>query len=143
MLLFVWRLIHDVVFVVHTLRRHHVLIVGSYAICNSSEETFFFRVTFAKAVWFGIPLSLASEKTRFYNLNCCLMFWVHKWRRNKEQYNEVWIYVIVTVHHIWRVQNDVVWRGVSPDSQSLVFMIKTQVASFLRPILTKDIEGSN
>ena len=68
---------------------------------------------------------------------------MHKWCKKKEQDNEVWIYVIVTVHHIWRVQNDVVWRGVSSDSQSLVFMIKTQVVSFLRPILIKDTGGSN
>lgn len=79
------------------------------------------------SLWFGIKPAFVPRRNRFYNLNCWLSFWVNKWKHQGEDFKEPWIFVLVTLYHIWSHRNQVLWAGSKPNVLGVIRVINDQV----------------
>lgn len=58
-------------------------------------------------------------------------FWVHKWKRDKETFNDTWFYIMVTLNVIWFKRNKALWEGEKACPTTTVKLIENQVSMFL------------
>lgn len=136
LLLFGWKVILDVVPVSDTLCKHHIRVDNDCLLCQKDHATedrdhLFLFCDFTHAVWFSIKPSFVIHKRRFHNLNCWLWYWFHKWKSNKEEFNEAWVYILVTLYQIWGHRNQVLWSGTKININGVVRLIENQVSSIL------------
>lgn len=93
-------------------------------ITQKIEIVYFFGVRLPK------PTFMFSQ-SRFHNLDCWLRYWIHRWRRDKDHLQDIWLDILVTLHHIWFVRNNLLWKGVKPGVEGAITSITVQVKNYL------------
>lgn len=64
---------------------------------------------------FGLVSNQPWDLDRFFDIECWLYFWMNKWRNGKEEFTEVWCYILATLATIWHVRNKALWQGEKPN----------------------------
>lgn len=123
------KIYNDVVPTFENLNRHHFRCEIVCPFCGAADDLVshtFLQCSFARAVWFGFPLTF-----RVYPTNCnfriWLIKWITRWSRNKDWFSEAWTTILFGLDVIWRFTNGAVLKN---DLASAIRIIQSSV-SFL------------
>lgn len=123
-LILVWRILWDALPTMVTLQQHHVNTSqhGLCLFCGQHEETtdhVLLTCPFTKAVWFGLSQGLV-ESTAGHSIKSWIRMWVDKWRSSKDEFEEAWIIILITIDALWFYRNKCLWKGVIPSPLAVI-----------------------
>lgn len=127
---FFHQLAHNALPVTETLKAHHIQVNNGCQFCDATTEDrdhVFLWCPFSQAVWFGIKPALKPSPSRSLDIDCWLLYWIGKWRKDKNQFQEVCSNIFLTLYTIWRFRNNTIWKWVKPYPMAAIKSIEDQV----------------
>lgn len=104
-LMFGWKVICDAVPTKDKLQRHHVYVGldNLCLFCSQHIETVdhvLLQCSFFRAIWFGLNLGFKTDERFGSSLADWMVFWIHAWKKDKEELYLIWVTVLVTLDTI-------------------------------------------
>lgn len=128
----VWKIWHNAIPTFSILNLHHLRCEIFCPFCGASDDSvshLFFQCNFARAVWFGLPISL--KVNRLMQFHTWFKAWIKRWRKNPSRFYESWIFVLVGLDVIWRYRNNIVWRSSKVSLATAIRAILASVHSYI------------
>lgn len=103
-----WKIWHNAIPTFSNLNRHHLrceVLCPFYGSPDDSVSHTFLSCSFARAVWFCLPVSIRSSSGPL-TIQRWLHGWIKRWKRNPPLYYEAWLTILVTLDVIWRLATE-------------------------------------
>ena len=130
LLILAWKIWQGALPTFSNLRAHHLRCDVGCAFCGFEDDIVdhvFLMCDFARAVWFGLSVSVRSCNMRFHNIQRWFRFWISMWKKRRMLNYEDWLIMLVGLDVIWKLQNDRIRRNTMVSLFSLFIKLIAQL----------------